>query len=64
MTTLQIILLVLTIATVLWQLLVVASIAGAVSKYGSVRLTLGLRFMLLVSIAIETLFILSITDNL
>ncbi len=64
MTPLQIVLLVLTIATVLWQLLVVASIAGAVSKYGSVTLTNDLRLMLLVSIGIETLFVLSITDNL
>ncbi len=57
--------LVLTIAAaVLWQLLVVASTAGAVSKYGSVALTIGLRLMLLVIIGIETLFVLSITDNL
>lgn len=64
MTVPQIILTVLTIAATLYELLKVVTVGALVSRYGYVRISPGLYLMILLCIAIQALFVLSMTDSI
>jgi len=63
-TTIQIIFLALVIPATLYQVLKVQQFAGLVAHYGEVRLTVPLRLILVLTIAIQVAFVLTLTDNI
>lgn len=64
MTDLQIILLCLTIVSALYQVFVFGNIVALTSRYGSLRMTWPLRFALLLTVAIEIVFVLAMTGRI
>lgn len=64
MTTLQIILLCLTIPSALYQFLKIGQVNALVNHYGRVKITWGLRLTIVLTLAIEVAFILAMTGRI